>query len=167
MSETLRTQVRNFLDQLEAVQEELLELFVLKRTALITGDLATISSLQTREIDGSKRLQGLLNVRNRILNEAGRQIPVKTLSELADFCVARPPQEDATAWEEIQGLIGEAQERTARMRHESWVHWIVSHRCYNHYTEVLDLIAQGGVPSPTYGNQSRPVTGGTLLDASI
>ena len=128
MSETLQTQVRSFLDQLETVQEQLLELFVLKRGALVAGDVAAVSSLQNREVDGSKRLQALLGLRNRILTEAGRHIPVTTLADLADFCLARTAEPEAADWRDIKTRIELARERTARMRHESWVHWIICTR---------------------------------------
>jgi hypothetical protein len=70
------------------------------------------------------------------------------------------------AIELIKGRIMQAQQRTARLQHESWVHWIISHRCYNHFTELLELIAHGGHPAPTYGDKPTAAVGGALLDAA-
>jgi hypothetical protein len=70
------------------------------------------------------------------------------------------------AIELIQGRIMQSQQRTTRLQHESWVHWIISHRCYNHFTELIDLIAHGGHPAPTYGEKTSAATGGALLDAA-
>jgi hypothetical protein len=70
------------------------------------------------------------------------------------------------AIELIKSRIMQSQSRTARLQHESWVHWIISHRCYNHFTQLLDLIAHGGRPAPTYGDKVSAATGGALLDAA-
>ena len=53
-----------------------------------------------------------------------------------------------------------------KLQQESWVHWIISHRCYNHYTELLELIAHGGHRAPTYGDRTPSAAGGALLDAA-
>ena len=71
------------------------------------------------------------------------------------------------AIESLRARILRAQQRTAELQRESWIHWIVSHRCYNHYTELLDMIAHGGALAPTYGDKpSTTTSGGALLDAA-
>jgi len=65
----------------------------------------------------------------------------------------------------LEERIRHAQRRAVELRHRSWVHWIVSHRCFNHYSELLEIIAHGGERAPTYGANTT-ATGGAVLDAA-
>ena len=163
MESPLLQLVQQFLDGLEQIQSELLELFEIKRRALVQGSVDEIHRLNDRERNCSARLQGLLSFRNRILTKIREQdAGIQSLEQLALRFQHLP------AWDLILERIRKSNRTQAKIRQASWTHWIVSHRCYNHYTEILDLIAHQGHKEPAYGQvPHQSVTGGTMLDASI
>lgn len=162
MIDRLLKAVDLFLTQLEAVQGELSALMTEKRSAMtqiMGNDLARISADENVLIT---RLQKLLRERHRILEFAQQHdFPAQSLLHLVKAIASRTR-------DDLIARIEQAQKTAAELRHESWVHWIISHRSFNHYTELIDLIAHCGKPSPTYhegDDNSR--AGGALLDASI
>ncbi|MBI3864991.1 MAG: hypothetical protein HY290_24215 [Planctomycetia bacterium] len=164
---TLLHELTQFLTELEQTQQELLTLFAAKRRALNAFQPDELLRLSSREGELAARLKELVGKRNVLLNKArGAGFAVESLLEftgaigktVGDSRVLR-------AIELIQGRILASQRRTAALQRESWVHWIISHRCYNHYTELLELIAHGGHPAPTYG-KALATAGGAVLDAA-
>lgn len=140
---TLLHELTRFLTALEEAQENLLALFTAKRRAIDAFQSQELMRLPAQEGALVARLQELVKERTDLLlraRDAG--FVVESLLELAgaigktvgDARVLR-------AIELIKGRIMQAQHRTARLQHESWVHWIISHRCYNHFTELLDAAA--------------------------
>ena len=165
---TLLHELTQFLSALEEAQENLLHLFTAKRKALDTFQSEELIRLSAREGELAGRLQELVKERMGLLLKArDAGFVVESLRELAgaigktvgDARVLR-------AVELIEGRIMQSQRRTTRLQQENWVHWIISHRCYNHATEMLDLIAHGGHRSPTYGDRASATAGGALLDAA-
>ncbi len=163
MESPLLQLVQQFLDGLEQIQSELLELFEVKRRSLIQGNVEEIHRLNDRERNCATRLQGLLSLRNKILSRVREQEPeIQSLEILAQRFQHLP------GWVQVLVRIRASNDTQARIRQASWTHWIISHRCYNHYTEILDLIAHQGHKEPAYSrNPHQTVTGGTMLDASI
>ena len=165
---TLLHEISQFLTALEQTQKGLLELFTAKRKALNTFQSQELIRLSGTEEELAARLHEFVKKRMELLLKArDAGFVVESLQELAgaigktvgDARVLR-------AVELIQGRITRSQQWTVRLQQESWVHWIISHRCYNHATEMLDLIAHGGHPAPTYGDRAATVTGGALLDTA-
>lgn len=165
---TLLHEISQFLTALEQVQDGLLDLFTAKRQALNTFQSQELVRLSRFEEELAARLQEFVRNRKELLLKArDAGFVVESLQELAgaigktvgDARVLR-------AVELIKGRITISQQRTVRLQQENWVHWIISHRCYNHATEMLDLIAHGGHPAPTYGDRSSITPGGALLDAA-
>ena len=159
---TLADSIEQFLANLERIQGTLVELFADKRRLLVSADNRQLQLLAERESAAARGLQAVVSERNRLLLEARRAgwPAVRTLGELL-------AQLGAAAQADWSDRLRRAEETAAHLRRESWVHWIISHRCYNHYTELLDLIAQGGTASPTYSRQAnRAVSGGVVLDAT-
>ncbi len=155
--------VNQFLEGLESIQTELIDLFEIKRRALVQGDVDDIHRLNGRERECAVRLQGLLAFRNRILSKIREQEPaIQSLEELALRFQHLP------GWDRVLERIRSSNRTQGRIRQASWTHWIISHRCYNHYTEILDLIAHQGEKEAAYSQVShQTVRGGTMLDASI
>ncbi len=154
--------VELFLLQLEALQQELSEVMAQKRTAMtaLAGD--ELTKICQEEQTLIARLQKLLHERHRILAFAKQR---GWASESLWHLVQAIATENR---EELSRRIEESQQRAVRLRHESWVHWIISHRSYNHYTELIELIAHCGQQSPTYHEEGNKSTaGGALLDTSI
>ena len=165
---TLLHELARLLTALEETQEHLLALFAAKRQALDAFQSQELVRLSAREGELAARLQEIVKERMSLLVKArDAGFVVESLLDLAG-AIGRTVGDARVlrAVELLQGRILRAQQRTARLQQESWVHWIISHRCYNHFTELLDLIAHGGHPAPTYGDKAANATGGALLDAA-
>ena len=162
MSASLLKEVKQFLSALEATQDELAELFGRKRTALTQARSDELLRLAASEASLTGRLQAALGQRQRILNDAKQQgLPSQSLSELA-------PAIAGDERDRLRSRIERARGMSDRIRQESWIHWIIAHRTYSHYTELLNLIANCGKKAPTYSQKpSEESTGGVILDASI
>jgi hypothetical protein len=145
-----------------------LTLFTAKREALDRRLSAELIRLSIREGELTESLQELVKKRTELLIKArGAGFAVESLLELAGV-IGRTVGDSRVlrAIELIENRIIQSQLRTTKLQQESWVHWIISHRCYNHYTELIELIAHGGHRAPTYGEKTPSSTGGALLDAA-
>ncbi len=166
---TLLHELSQFLTDLERTQEDLLTLFTAKRAALdrrLSQELLRSLSAQEGELTG--KLQELVKERMKLLIKArDAGFVVESLLELAGV-IGRTVGDSRVlrAIELIENRIIQSQRRTLKLQQESWVHWIISHRCYNHYTQLVELIAHGGHRAPTYGDKSPSAAGGALLDAA-
>lgn len=164
---TLLSELARFLQALETAQESLLALFAVKRRALDRFESQELIRLSQEEEQLTARLQALVTARLELLNRArSAGFVVVSLLELAG-AIGKTVGEARVlgAIELLTNRIILCQQRSARLQHESWIHWIISHRCYNHYTELLELIAHGGHRAPTYGKPGA--TGGALLDTAV
>lgn len=163
MSMPLSAEVRTFLDELEAVQRDLGVLFQAKHAALVSARVDEINRLLKPESDLTARLQALLKRRAGILERsrlAGR--PAETLSQLIPTLA--DGQADAA---QLAQRAADAGQAAQDLRRDSWIQWIIAQRAYGHFSAVLELIAQCGQASPTYGPACRTVSpGGAILDAS-
>ena len=165
---TLLHELSRLLTALEETQENMLALFTAKRQALDTFQSQELIRLSAREGELAARLQEIVKQRINLLVKArDAGFVVESLLELAG-AIGRTVGDARVlrAVELLQGRINKAQQRTTRLQQESWVHWIISHRCYNHFTELLDLIAHGGHPAPTYGDRAPSAAGGALIDTA-
>ena len=165
---TLLHELSQFLTELESTQQELLTLFTAKREALDRRLSQELIRLSAQEGELTNRLQELVKERTNLLIKArGAGFAVESLLELAGV-IGRTVGDSRVlrAIELIENRIIQSQLRTTKLQQESWVHWIISHRCYNHYTQLLELIAHGGHQAPTYGDKTPSASGGALLDAA-
>ena len=163
MESPLLEQIRQFLDGLEQIQAELLDLFAVKRRELLRGSARELERLNERERDCAARLQSLLGLRNRILTKAGESHSKNASLERLVMSYQGVP-----GWDDALERILTSKRIQQQLRQESWTHWIISHRCYNHYTEILDLIAHQGNKELTYSTvPHQGVQGGAMLDACI
>lgn len=168
MSLTLLHELSQFLTELEQTQQALLALFAAKRDALDRRLAEELLRLSAQEAELTGKLQELVKDRTGLLIKArDAGFVVESLLELAGV-IGRTVGDSRVlrAIELIEKRIIQSQRRTLKLQQESWVHWIISHRCYNHYTELLDIIAHGGHRAPTYGDKSPSAAGGALLDAA-
>jgi hypothetical protein len=164
---TLLSELARFLSTLEETQAGLLALFTTKRRALDRFEGEELIRLSQEEEQLTARLQALVGARLELLNRAREAgFVAESLLELAG-AIGRTVGEARVlaAIGLLKNRIVGCQLRTSKLQHESWIHWIISHRCYNHYTELLELIAHGGHRAPTYGKQGA--AGGALLDTAV
>jgi hypothetical protein len=160
MPENLLAELERFAATLIDAQEALLRILRRKRIALAAADLETISALQPQEAEAARQLQTLVSWRARILQsarDAGQSC--ETLTELAHALLGPSAGR-------LTDMLKSAQRLAADVRQESWVQWVITNRCCNFYSEVLELIAQGGKKPPTYYEQAWTHHGGAVLDAN-
>jgi FlgN protein len=168
MLSTLWLELMNFLSSLEQTQDAMIELLASKRRALDKFQPEELARLAPREEELATQLGALIAKRAEILAQArSAGISAETLKELAG-AIGRHSGDArlAAAVAAANTRITRAQERTMQLRHESWIHWIISHKNYQHYSDVLEMIAHGGRASPTYGDPPGG-GGGALLDAAV
>ncbi len=156
------TTIEQFIDDLEQVQHKLLNLFSQKRVALRTAKTTELQALAKSEEGLVQQMRLLLSRRQGLLQQA--ELDGNSAESLLEIVENANSPTDRRL---IQRILN-ARERTAKLRFEGWIHWIIANRAYKHQTEVLDLIANGGKQSPTYGrNTERKTAGGAIFDASI
>lgn len=154
-------QTVGILNDLEPIQKQLLNLYQEKSKALKLVDVALIEQLGTLEEQLTRELQFVLLRRQQLLQAAEKQgLPADSMQNLLSGLGVDKSNP-------IFQRIYDAQERSQALRHESWVQWIVSQRSYQHYSQILELIAHAGQKVPTYSRgQNENNTGGAIFDAS-
>jgi len=164
MSSIWLDEVSRLLTDLEQIQTELEHVHTAKNRMLAAPRAEQLTPLAQLEGELAQRLQNFTVERTSLLAKARQQgLPGDSLQDLAG---AIGGAQQAAALERIQL----AQVRSARLRRQSWSHWLIAHRCYHHYTEMLELIAHGGQKAPTYSTRPTPTgTGrsGVMLNANL
>ena len=162
MTAGLLAEVTSLLDRLEATQEELLALFNRKLVALTAAQADEIVKLAESETKLSDRLKQHLAERQRILQQAKeRGLACRSVVDVVNAIGGR--DRDA-----IKRRANDSRRRSAKLRQESWIHWIIAHRAIRHHSELLNLIAHCGEKAPTYDKTTgtEPSAGGAILDTS-
>lgn len=154
-------QILGVLNDLEPIQKQLLNLYQEKSKALKQVDVELIEQLGALEEQLTRELQFVILRRQQLLQEAEKQgLPADSMQNLLSALGVDKSNP-------IFQRIYDAQEQSQALRHESWVQWIVSQRSYQHYSQILELIAHAGQKVPTYSRgQNENNTGGAIFDAS-
>lgn len=142
---------------LSSTQGELLALLGEKRDLLVQGDLPGLAAIQPREEAIAAKLQICQLRREELLGRAAQEgLPNDSLHSLTQ---ALPNQ----ATPKIRASINEAELRTRLLRHHSLTNWVLVQRTLLHLSQMLEIIATGGQPQPTYG-KGAVSRGGGLVD---
>jgi len=135
------------LDELSAVQEELLAVLSTKRGQLARVDLPGLAKTQQREEQLAQRLKACQERRSDLLltaRKAGHD--AEDLRKLAGVASGGK-----------KGKLSEqASSATAKMRllrHESLTNWVLAQRALLHVSQLIEIIATGGRLQPTYGER--------------
>jgi flagellar biosynthesis/type III secretory pathway chaperone len=148
----------------EQIQSDLGLVLEGKEQALRSGNSGELLGFAQREGALTQRLQAFAAARQKLLADARRQgLPSESLQSLSG---AIGGSQGAAVRERLTVASG----RSARLRRQSWCHWILAHRSYHHYSQLLEMIAHGGQKPPTYTDSPSPATGGrggVVLDASV
>lgn len=160
----LRDDLLRLTGALLQTQQEFGTLFTAKTAALRELRQEELVGISTVEEELTSRMQGLLRQRKNLLERAGGLgLKTNTLVKLAGAI----GNDDGGA---LVSQLRTVERNATKLRQESWIHWIISHRCYRHYSELLELIAHRGQQAPTYSERSSKPGGtsaGAVLDASI
>jgi flagellar biosynthesis/type III secretory pathway chaperone len=146
------------LERLSAAQRKLLSLLAAKRQVLVSRDHQALAALAPREEELAHELQACHQRRQELLAQADAAgLPSDSLAELS----ASLPRKAAVA---LQQPVNEARDRARLIRHECLSQWVAVQRTVLHLSQMLEIIATGGRPQPTYGTGRGSERGGSLMD---
>lgn len=152
-----RAGIGDYVSRLETLQSELLALYRKKQAALATADMALLQQIEQPERAAADRLKALIAERQQMLIRAAQS--GATNASLADLAAVVGCDSD------LLHRIAKCRRRSATLRREGWVHWVVAKRSLAQNAALLDLIAHHGDSPPTY-DRSATTRGGTLLDTT-
>ena len=151
-------EIAKLLDELSAVQEELLEVLREKRKLIAANDLDGMRHLQAREEVLSERLTTCHDSRANLLKRAEASgMPGDSITRLATAVAgsARSPLN-----QQVRQLNG----RMGLLQHHSLANWVLAQRSLLHISQLLEIIATGGRLRPTYGKSEPVLARGALVD---
>jgi len=154
-------EISTLLDELSAVQSELLALLTEKRRALATANASRLAELVAEE----ERVLGRLNEcqeRRTALLAAARQagLPSESVAKLAS-CAERGAPGNAN---KLGSRVKEAAARMRLLQHQSLANWVLAQRSLLHVSQLLEIIATGGRMQPTYGSSESLHARGSLVN---
>jgi len=160
------TELADLLRRLSSTQQELLSLLASKRELLLARDTEGLARLVPQEEALSEELHSCFETRKDLLRKATDQgLPSTNIRELA---LSLPGKQAA----QLRGPIDEASGRARLLRHQSLSQWVVVQRTLLHLSQMLEIIATGGRPQPTYEKDPYPknqprATSGALMDRAV
>jgi hypothetical protein len=147
-----------FLTDLSAVQAESLEILSKKRELLVAADTEGLAEIADREQELIRRLQGCLEHRQRLLEQAsGAGLPSDSIRSLS---AALPDDQGRVR----DGQLHESARQARLLQHHSLTNWVLVQRTLIHLSQMLEIIATGGRSKPTYEKGSSAETTGALVD---
>jgi hypothetical protein len=159
----LARDIEDLLVAIDETQAALAGVYRDKRAAIRQANGPGLDRLTTIEETLVADLQVHLRRREQILQQA-RQLglPADSLSSVVRTL-------DEPLRERLIAQIDETRRVADANRRESWILWIVCKQSLRFFTDVLELIANGGRRAPIYlarpGAVAELSTGGSLLDA--
>jgi flagellar biosynthesis/type III secretory pathway chaperone len=158
MDDTWESDIGGLLGELAEVQTALLGALNDKRQHIVAGDQAALSAMAEREQKLADRLQACHERRQQLLARANSDgLPSDSIQSLS----SRLP---AGSRDRVHASIHEAAGRTQLLQHQSLANWVLVQRSLLHLSQLIEIIATGGRPKPTYGKGSDSATSGALVD---
>jgi hypothetical protein len=146
-----------FLNELSAVQGELLELLSAKRSLLAMADLEGLAALGAREQELTERLESCHERRTELVREAQDQgLEGDSLQSLH---AAMPSRQAA-----LEKNVRQAAARSRLLQQESLANWVLTQRTLLYLSQLLELIGTGGRTRPTYSKEESGGARGALVD---
>ena len=145
------------LGELTSVQDELFEALSAKRDCMARRDFEGIVPLDEREEQVRCRLEACQQRRQQLLSAARqRNLPSDSLGGLANSAII-------PGREKLSSRVKETSARMRLLQNECLTNWVVAQRSLLHYAQMLEILATGGRPDPTYKERGAPVTNGGML----
>ena len=158
MDTSWTSETAQLLNDLLAVQDELLALLTKKRELLVEADSDGLAAVGHEERRLVERLQECLARREALLQEARQEgLPSGSIRALSQ---ALPRQQR----EEIRQQTKLAASQARLLKHHSLTNWVVVQRTLLHLSQLLEIIATGGQLKPTYGEGELVGPSGNLVD---
>ena len=154
-------ELAGLLGELSSVQDELLDVLTEKRRLLAAADTEGMAAMAPREERIMERLGQCQRRREELLARADREgLPSESIGALAS---ALPPPGAAP----LKRRIRDASARFRLLQHHGLTNWVVVQRTLIHLAQMLEIIATGGQPKPTYEKSTSPAAGGSLIDQAV
>jgi hypothetical protein len=158
MNDTYESEIGALFGELADVQSALLSVLSEKRALLITSDIEALTAIGAREEALAVRLQACHDQRQQLLARADAEgLPGDSIQSLSGHL-------SESGRKSVQTSIHEAENRSQLLRHQSLTNWVVVQRSLLHLSQLIEIIATGGRPKPTYDNGSGSHSGGALVD---
>ena len=152
------SQLAKLLTDLLTVQDETLAVLGKKRELLLAADAEGLAEIGRQEAGLIERLQECLGRREELLGKAAAEgLPSDSLRSLSK---ALPNSRKS-------GLPSQIKLATARSRllqHHGLTNWVLVQRSLIHLSQMLEIIATGGRPQPTYEKGKSAAGSGALVD---
>jgi len=154
-------ELAGLLSTLTDTQHELLELLEEKRELLVQSDTDGLAELQPREAQLIERLQSCQQQRQGLLDQAAQNgLPNDSIRSLSK---ALPGQSTP----QLRQSLDLAESRARLLKHQSLAQWVLVQRTLIHLSQMLEILATGGRPEPTYSNRKSSRAGGALVDQAV
>ena len=175
-------ELANLLSELSVVQDDLLDVLSEKRRLMVANDGEAMLALEAREQNVATRLQQCAQRRETLLRRADQQgLPCNNIRELAaaipaDAISANGEGADGEGNEEQaieakRAALGKqakaAALRARLLQHESLTNWVLAQRTLLHLSQILEIVATGGVEKPTYAKGQTPVATAAATGALV
>lgn len=162
MSTDWEQELATFLTELVAVQGRVLDFLRRKRTCLANADAEGLAALVPEGEMIQRELQSCLEKRSKLLEKAEKAgVPADSIRSLAAItgCSGK-----------LSRRISEANHNMRLLQIHTITNWMLSQRALIHLSRLIEIIATGGQPAPTYQEKGGPTCEapqGTLLDQSV
>ena len=161
MNDGWESEIGGLLTELADVQGALLGVLDEKRRMLAAGDHEALTAMAGREQQLLDRLQACHEQRQQLLARAGAEgLPADSIRSLSDHL----PTESRGR---VQAVIRDAADRSRLLQHQSLTNWVLVQRSLLHLSQMIEIIATGGRPRPTYGKGSDRAPSGALVDRAV
>lgn len=151
--------VSELLEELSAVQTDLLAMLAKKRELLIATDREGLAALEAEEAQLTERLAECQQRREALLAEADDA--GKPKANLRQLAASLP------GGKKLRPALRSAQQRSRLLQHQSLANWVLVQRTLLHLSQMVEIVATGGQKAPTYEKTGRPAAGGSLLDHAV
>jgi len=158
MDDSWESEIGELLTELANVQSALLGALAEKRQLLATNDHEALTAMAEREQQLLERLQACHERRQELLARAESEgLPADSIGSLSKHLPAESRGR-------VQAVIRGASDRSRLLQHESLTNWVLVQRSLLHLSQMIEIIATGGRPKPTYGKGSDRAPSGAFVD---
>lgn len=149
------------LSDLSTVQADLLRVLRCKTDLLVARDVAGLQELQSAEAELIERLRDLQTRREELLEQAhSHGLLGESLHEVASR-MPDPPRR------RLKSAVEAARSQSRLLQHQSLANWVLAQRSLIHLSQLLEIVATGGRPRPTYGDKQSLRASGALMDQAV
>ncbi|MFZ5830406.1 MAG: flagellar export chaperone FlgN [Planctomycetota bacterium] len=158
MQTSWESDIAALLAELSSIQDEVLAILGKKRDLLLAADAEGLTEFAPAEEELIDRLRRCVERRGELLRHAKEE--GKPSTSLRALSGSLPREKQAP----LEKPLHDAAARARLLQHQSLTNWVVMQRTLIHLSQLLEIIATGGRPRPTYGGGEIAHSGGNLVD---